>query len=405
MGAALDDRADGDVLQAGWTAASLAQPCAAIAPATPCDRVYDRLINQTDCTALAVVDADGRPLGLVGRVALLAHYARRFTPELCGRRPITLLMERNPLIVEGTIPVDELGLVVATSRPDALLHGFIVTREGRYAGIGTGQALMRRKVELAVLRTQELQRALDMATRASQAKSEFLALMSHELRTPLNAILGFSDIIRSQLIGLVGDSRYVEYAGDIHDAGRHLLSLINDILDLAKAEAGRLELHPERIDLREVVHATVRLLRERARDGGLSLETELPDQALFIEGDELKLKQVLLNLVGNAIKFTPSGGSVRVSAAALPGGAIEVAVSDTGIGIAPDHIAVALSPFGQVDSPWSRRHQGTGLGLPLAKSLVELHGGRLEIASAVDQGTTVAVRFPPQRVAAVRGAA
>ena len=237
--------------------------------------------------------------------------------------------------------------------------------------------------------------AKEQAELANRAKSEFLANMSHELRTPLNAIIGFSEMIRNRVFGPVGSAKYVEYANHINESGEHLLELINDILDLSKIEAGKLDLDIEDVDVARVVRACIRLVGERARLGGLTLGHDLPDKNLVLRADERKLKQVLLNLLSNAIKFTPSGGSVTLRAEVTADGDTEIAVADTGIGIGPDDIDKALSPFGQVDSQLNRKYEGTGLGLPLTRALVELHGGTMDMMSEVGVGTTVRVVFPP----------
>jgi signal transduction histidine kinase len=241
-----------------------------------------------------------------------------------------------------------------------------------------------------------LEQAKDQAEMASRAKSEFLANMSHELRTPLNAILGFAEIIRDRLLGPIAD-RYAEYAHDIHGSGTHLLGIINDILDLSKVEAGRLELIEEIVDIQSIVKGVTLLLRERVANAGLTLKVELPDTLLLIRADERKLKQVLMNLLANAVKFTPAGGMITVWASIDAQGLI-MEVRDTGIGIAPEDVDRALSPFGQVDSRLSRRYEGTGLGLPLARALAELHGGTLTLQSAPGQGTTVRIALPADRL-------
>jgi signal transduction histidine kinase len=248
-----------------------------------------------------------------------------------------------------------------------------------------------------VLVQRSLQQAKEQAETANRAKSEFLANMSHELRTPLNAILGFAEIIRERLLGPVAD-RYAEYANDIHSSGTHLLGIINDILDLSKVEAGRLELVEEIVDLQGIVRSVVLLLRERVATAELTLKVELPDSLLLVRADERKLKQVLMNLLSNAVKFTPAGGEILIRVAVERPRGVVIAVRDSGIGIAPENIARALSPFGQVDSRLSRRYEGTGLGLPLARALAELHGGGLELESTPGQGTTVCVILPSARL-------
>lgn len=243
----------------------------------------------------------------------------------------------------------------------------------------------------------ELIEAKEMAELASRAKNEFLANMSHELRTPLNAIIGFAQMITNQVLGPVGDGRYVEYSTDIDKSAQHLLDIINDILDLSKIEAGRMKLEEEPLDVDAIVRQVVRLNEERARTAKISLEAALADALPGLRADERKLKQILLNLLSNAIKFTPEGGRVQVGARAASDGAIELTVKDTGIGMTPSEIPIAMSRFGQVDGSMSRKYPGTGLGLPLVMGLVALHDGTCSIESEKGVGTSVTVRFPPER--------
>ena len=234
---------------------------------------------------------------------------------------------------------------------------------------------------------------------ANKAKSEFLANMSHELRTPLNAINGFSEIMVNQLFGQLGDKRYVEYAQDILNSGQHLLALINDILDMAKIEAGKLNIKFEPMRLDDVIEDAVRLMRNRADTTGLELVVDLP-KLPEIEADYRAVKQVLLNLLSNAIKFTPRGGKVTVRAALEmgPGGErVRVAVCDTGIGISEQDIQRLARPFEQIESQLSKTQQGSGLGLALTKSLIEMHQGQLDIESEPGKGTTVSFTLQVQQ--------
>ena len=250
--------------------------------------------------------------------------------------------------------------------------------------------------QLKALATQ-LAEARDTADLANRAKSEFLANMSHELRTPLNAVMGFSEVIKNELFGPVGTEQYIAYAGDIYTSGAHLLEIINDILDLSKIEAGRLDLAAERVDLREVADAVLRLIRPRAEADGVILVNGLSAGLPNIHVDKRKLKQMLLNVLSNAVKFTPESGTVDLNAYERDDGGLTVCVRDTGIGIDPDQFDVVLSPFGQIDSALAREHQGTGLGLPLVKALIEAHEGSIELNSAVGRGTEVLLHFPAGR--------
>ncbi|HUL06542.1 MAG TPA: PAS domain-containing protein [Candidatus Acidoferrum sp.] len=242
-----------------------------------------------------------------------------------------------------------------------------------------------------------LSQAKEQAESASRTKSDFLAVMSHELRTPLNAIIGFSEIVLRETFGPIANNRYREYVDDIRCSGAHLLSLINDILDLSKAEAGRIELVDEPVEAAALVADCAAMLSPRAQQAGVHIITEVAESLPHLRGDERKLRQALLNLLTNGIKFTPPDGEVRVRAR-MAGEDLEIEVTDTGIGIAKEDIAKALSPFGQIDSALSRRHAGTGLGLPLTKRLVEAHGARFSLVSDFGTGTTVTIAFPPERL-------
>jgi len=244
-------------------------------------------------------------------------------------------------------------------------------------------------------REAELRESRDEAELANRAKSEFLANISHELRTPLNAIIGFSEIIRDAMFGPLPDSRYQDYAGDIHRSGTHLLEIINDILDLSKVEAGRLDPQPSRIEVGEIVWASVRLLRDRARRAELELDAAVTPEQFEITADPRLLKQILLNLLSNAIKFTPPGGRIALRAERGEAGGLILRVSDTGAGMGEDEIAKALTPFGQTGRAMTREREGTGLGLPLVAAFVEVHGGSYRIDSTPGAGTTFTAEIPP----------
>jgi signal transduction histidine kinase len=235
------------------------------------------------------------------------------------------------------------------------------------------------------------------AEEANRAKSEFLANMSHELRTPLNAIIGFSSIIRNEMLGKVSVPRYREYAGDIHASGEHLLAIINDILDLSKVEAGKYELAEQDFDADEIMTAALRLVREKVERSDVDLRVIPPEGLVQLSADRRALLQVLINLLANALKFTEQGRIV-LSGAMTDGGGFVYTVADTGIGMTPAQIKIALQPFGQIQNALTRAQPGTGLGLPLSDRMVRMHGGWLEIRSTPGQGTSVSVHLPPSRV-------
>jgi len=242
--------------------------------------------------------------------------------------------------------------------------------------------------------------AKDAAEQANRAKTTFLANMSHELRTPLNAIIGFAELIAMQVGGPIGSERYIGYARDIGASGEHLLKIINDVLDLTRIEAGGMELHDEPIRCADLIESSLRFIRDQAGRAGLAIIIDCPADLPSLRGDQRKLRQVLINLLSNAVKFTTRGGRVRIEARHEVDGGLLLQVGDTGIGMATPDIAQALTPFKQIDNSLARKYEGAGLGLPLAKSLVELHGGTLNVVSEPGQGTVVTCRFPAARTVA-----
>jgi two-component system cell cycle sensor histidine kinase PleC len=212
--------------------------------------------------------------------------------------------------------------------------------------------------------------------------------------------MGFAEVIEAQMFGPVGTPRYLEYAGDIHSSGEYLLSLVNDILDLSKIEAGKLELHDDVVDVEEVIAESLALLRRRTDAGKLRLAVRVASKLPQLRADERRLQQILLNLLSNAAKYTPDGGTVRVSVSATRRGGMSISVVDNGIGMSAEDCERAFRPFQQIDNPQNQSAHGTGLGLPLARSLVEGHGGRLALASRPGKGTRVTVQFPPMRLVA-----
>ncbi|MDE2228846.1 MAG: HAMP domain-containing histidine kinase [Alphaproteobacteria bacterium] len=248
--------------------------------------------------------------------------------------------------------------------------------------------------ERLVSRLFEANRRAEVALRA---KSEFLANMSHELRTPLNAVIGFSEMISGEVLGPIGNEKYLEYARDLNASGKHLLELINDILDLTKIAAERLELADEVVNVADLIDSSIRMVARRATAQNVSLVQVIAPEVYCVRGDERRLRQIMLNLLTNSVKFTPAGGSIAVRAA-VERGRLAIEVRDTGVGIAEADLQVVLEPFSQVDNAFNRNGGGTGLGLPLTKKLVEAHGGIFEIESVPNQGTIVRIILPPNRV-------
>jgi signal transduction histidine kinase len=333
------------------------------------------------------------PVPFGGMPYLVAFIGVLLTAFLCGTAAAVL----SVLLSVGAVWLFVMPLNMTMLAPYQTL-AFIVgalTMTAIIATMRLASAKMRRINEN--LRLSEAQLA-----EASRAKSDFIARMSHELRTPLNAIIGFSEMIREAMIGPL-DARYRSYGADIHSAGRHLQNVINDILDIAKIEGGRLELQDEPVSIIDTLESCRRIVAPMAEATGVALSLDVPPSLPLIRCDALRFRQILLNLMSNAVKFTPPGGFASV-AAAIEDGFVIITVADTGIGMREEDIAIALEPFRQVSNDGgntlTRRFGGTGLGLPLAKTLVELHGGTLAIESAPRRGTKVRVRLPLERAAA-----
>jgi signal transduction histidine kinase len=315
----------------------------------------------------------------------------------------------NPVVIvpdDSVMPPAWLAVTVAAVMGMIIILGLVAAITDHHLASRAVQEAERLRAHVAELEAtkRELQatadnltRALDAAAAASQAKSQFLATMSHELRTPLNAIIGFSELLKGELFGPIGDARYKGYVNDVHRSGKHLLSLVNDVLDFSKIDAGHLTLQDDQIDIRETLATSLRMVAGQADSNGVTIEQEIAHELPNLRADERRIRQILLNLLSNAVKFTPRGGIVRLIAF-VDEREFVVQVADTGIGMAKEDIPRALERFGQLDSDLNRKYEGTGLGLPLTKKLAELHGGRLEIESELCVGTKVTVAFPSERL-------
>ncbi|MCE2926720.1 MAG: HAMP domain-containing histidine kinase [Rickettsiales bacterium] len=316
----------------------------------------------------------------------------------------TLLQTVIPIRMQGAAGIEgALEVIHDISKPWGHIKSFQLYGTGAIIGVFLVFLgilfFSSRKAEAIIARQYETNVELAATAEAAQAenrqKSQFLANISHELRTPLNAIIGFSDIIKNEVISALENKKYHDYINDIHSSGVHLLSLINDILDYSKAEAGKLELEAAEVNVTKLVQNSMRLVAPRAETGKVTLTDALPKEQIIMVTDSKKFKQILLNLLSNAVKFTQAGGEVKITAwRDLASDMYFFEVKDSGIGIAPKDISKAMAPFGQVDSALNRKYEGTGLGLPLTKKFVEIMGGNFTIESTVGKGTTVTFSLP-----------
>jgi two-component system cell cycle sensor histidine kinase PleC len=386
----------------GWSVERLITPLPPIPLRMPCHEAFDLLSEHATTPSLAVVDEEEEPIALLSRQDFYIAFSQPLVRAVYEKRPVARLLASHfiqspPLQVDHALSIEELKELITTMAPRAAIDGFIITRNGKYAGIGSGVDLLGISLERAREQISDLDEARRAALRANQAKSTFLASISHELRTPLNAIIGFSELLQRQYAGPLNDKQR-EYVSDVLRSGTHLLALINDILDLSKAEAGKLDLAESEVDINGIVRLSLRMLEPRAGSKNIRLESALPHRPLRIWGDRQKLKQVLLNLLSNAVKFTPEHGHVRIAAVVEEDSSIAVTVEDDGIGIAPQDLDKVLLPFERAQSHAGLAVEGTGIGLPLSKSLVESHGGSLTLDSAPGRGTRVTVRLPQSRL-------
>jgi two-component system cell cycle sensor histidine kinase PleC len=375
-------------------AGDLVEPGPSVSPEATGGEVLALFKRSPLTSIVAVIDHDGTVLGALERDRILSAFAQPLWYDVYNRRPVWPLANRRPLLVDRAVPLDQIKQLIAREYPGAIQSGFLIAAEGRFAGFGAMAQLLELTVQQAQRRLVELDLARNAAESAAAARSRFLATMSHELRTPLNAIIGFSDLLLMQVQSGGTAQKLDEYLGDIGSSGRHLLQIINDILDFSKLETGAVTLDEHDFSLEPMISSAIRIARGQSQTKEVDLTTAPIDPDIVIKGDERKLRQVLLNLISNAVKFTPKGGKVGVSTYADQAGARVIAIKDDGVGISPEDLERVFEPFVQADANFDRASSGTGLGLPLSRKLVELHGGTLHLESTPGQGTTAVVTLP-----------
>jgi PAS domain S-box-containing protein len=374
-------------------------------------RAHERLLRVIDTVPALVcaTDRDGRYIFCNQRFAAFVGLR---PSRLIGRQP---LEAHDDALAHSLNELDHR--MLAGDNLPTSFEEQIVDREGKRCDLLTTKAVYRGTdgddamvVTVSLDITARKHAELDLlavkeqAEIANRSKTEFLANMSHELRTPLNAIIGFSQVMAGEMLGPIATQRYVGYARDILGSAEHLLGIINDILDVSKLETGKLELVEEAIDAPKAIGDLIHLVESKARAAEVRVLVRREGEVPRLRGDPRKVKQIVLNLLTNAIKFSRPGGEVEIVLKS-DGGRVTVTVTDRGIGMDPHEVELAMAHFGQVNGPWTRQHAGTGLGLPLAIGLTELHGGTLTIQSIKGVGTTVTVTFPPSRSEGIEGAA
>jgi signal transduction histidine kinase len=377
----------------------------------PFDLVWDiRYVAASVVVGIACAAAAGYAFDAFKNIYGRAAAALLLTIGICsmhftGMTAVTLMPDAAMAASGAILDPPALGIAVAAVAAFIIGLGLVGALLDSHLANRAAQEAERLRAHIAELETTKaeleetslhLRAALESAALANQAKSQFLATMSHELRTPLNAVIGFSEIMAAETFGPLGHKRYMGYAEDIRASGAHLLSLINDILDLSRLDGGQTELDEEELDLTTVIGETARMVEGQAEAAHLQLMKKVEPGLPTIRADRRRIRQVLINLLSNAIKFTPAKGHITVSAF-RHGAEIVISVADTGIGIAKDDLSRAVEHFSQIDSALSRKYEGAGLGLPISKKLVEAHGGRLELESERDVGTTVSVFLPVDR--------
>ncbi len=388
------------------TVFSIMEQAPILPPEAPGETAYEVFSADPDLLVCAVVQ-DGRPAGLLTRDRFFLRMADRYGRALYSRRPVTFVMQTDPLLVSEDTPIEQLSAHILSARPGALMDGFVVTRDDRYLGVVSTLGLFSATVKAVADRSARLERlAADLseaerqARESARAKSEFLATMSHEIRTPLNGVLGLSALLtRSNLA-----PDHARLARTIHESGSMLLSLLNNILDMSKMEAGGLALRPEAFALDTLAAEMRDLWSARARESGVAWRVDATPPGAEIEADLSRIRQVLMNLIGNALKFTPAGEvtvTLSLEPCSLPGrGRLRAEVRDTGVGIPARALESIFQPFQQADSTFVRKFDGAGLGLAICQRLVSLMEGEIGVDSREGAGSLFWVEIPVIRRAA-----
>lgn len=361
-----------------------------------CHEAAELFRRMEDIVGFAVLDHND-PVGILSRNDLTIKLATQFGHAVYGKRPVSDLMISDPLIVDISQSIDYVEQLITNGYENALFTGFIITDCNRYTGMGNVLSLMRESVKRTRFQNTQLARNTELANQANRLKSQFLAAMSHELRTPLNAIIGFSELITQEAFGPISPPRYGQYADDILESGRHLLSMISDILDMSKIEAGRYDLDERPLKVNSLARNVIKMCSVLADKKDISLETEMPSQSPILIADERALKQMLLNLVSNGIKYTENEGKVVLRITDNIENGIQICVEDNGVGIAATEIEHMIEPFVQVAQRHNDKTEGTGLGLAIVKALADLHDSQFQLKSALGQGTRAVLLFPPFR--------
>lgn len=359
-----------------------------------------RIMADKGIGTVLVTDTNGELVGIVSERDIVRSLADRGEQSfgLCAAD----LMTRSLITCTGATSIAD---ALAPMSRNGIRHLPVIEDNGVAGLISIRDILNHRAQSLEsdiaslTLAAEEVRQAKEKAEISDRAKTEFLANMSHELKTPLNAVIGFSEMMAKEALGPIGTPQYKQYAQEICDSGHHLAEIVNDILDLSRLEANAVEVHDERIRIEHIVASSLRLVADRARESDILLSVMIPSDCPMLIADQRMLKQMVSNLLTNAVKFTPQGGKVSITGAHMPDGNIEIAISDNGCGIPADVLGKVTQPFHQADASLNRKHEGTGLGLALVNSMMSLHGGRLVLESEPEAGTTAILQFPAERVA------